>query len=312
MKQLDLGKAGFFAPEIALGCMRMSDLSVDAAANVLQASMDSGINFFDHADIYGGGLSEEMFAKAASKLGLARQDMLIQTKCGIRRADATQHITTYEFSKDHIIASVEGSLRRLQTDYVDLLALHRPDTLMEPEEVAEALDTLHKSGKVRHFGVSNQNQEQIKLLEAYTSHKFVTNQLQFGLVHTGMVDAGFHVNMKSPQSIDHDGGVLEYSRRKGITIQAWSPYRAEVVGPVFIDNPAYPEVNAKLAEYAAQYGVTKDTIATAWVLRHPANMQLITGSMNPERIRQIAKATTIRLSRAEWYDLYLSAGNMLP
>ncbi|MCL2843296.1 MAG: aldo/keto reductase [Oscillospiraceae bacterium] len=312
MKQLDLGKTGFFVPEIALGCMRMADLSIDTAAEVLQTAMEVGVNFFDHANIYGGGLSEEMFAKAARKLGVARQDMILQTKCGIRRADETQHITTYDFSKDHIIASVEGSLKRLQTDYIDLLALHRPDTLMEPEEVAEALDALYKSGKVRYFGVSNQNQEQMKLLEAYTDHKFVTNQLQFGLVHTGMVDIGFHVNMKTPQSVDHDGGILEYSRRKGVTIQAWSPYRAEVVGPVFIDNPDYPAVNAKLAEYAEQHGVTKDTIATAWILRHPAKMQVITGSMNPERIRQIAKAAEVCLSRTEWYDLYLSAGNMLP
>ena len=312
MKQIDLGKTGFLAPEIALGCMRMADLSVDTATDVLQAAMECGINFFDHANIYGGGVSEEMFSKAARQLGIPRQDMLIQTKCGIHRADETQKINTYDFSKDYIIACVEGSLKRLQTDYVDLLSLHRPDTLMEPEEVAEAFEVLHKAGKVRYFGVSNQNPGQMQLLQAYTGHKFVANQLQFGLVHTGMVDAGFNVNMKNPESIDHDGGLLEYCRLHHITIQAWSPYRAEVSGPVFIDNPAYPVLNAKLAEYAAHYNVTKDTIATVWILRHPAKMQVITGSMNPERIRNIAKAVDICLSREEWYDLYLSGGHVLP
>jgi len=306
MKQINLGKSGLIAPEIALGCMRMSDLPVTDAMQVIQTALDIGINFFDHADIYGGGLSEEIFGKAVKELEIPRESLLIQTKCGI------QSPIGYNFSKEYIISCVEGSLSRLQVDYIDLLALHRPDALLEPEDVAAAFDTLHASGKVRYFGVSNQTSGQMKLLQKHTNHKLTVNQLQFGLVHTGMIDAGLNANMKNPSGVDRDGSILDYCRLHDITIQAWSPFRQGWDGEVFLDNPKYPELNTALNKIANKYIVSKDAIAAAWVLRHPANMQILVGSMNPERIAKIAKAAEFSLNREEWYTLYKSVGNVLP
>jgi len=313
MKSINLGAAGLMASEISLGCMRIRDLTVTEGAKVLDAAITSGINFFDHADIYGlNGSAEEVFAGAVKELGLAREDLIIQTKCGLVRNEEWTANISFDFSKEHIISAVEGSLRRLQTDYVDVLALHRPDALMEPLEVAEAFDNLHKRGLVKYFGVSNQSKGQIKLLQKHTPHKLIVNQLQFGLVHTGMIDFGLNVNMKNPASVDHDGELLNFCRAKDITIQAWSPYRLSGAAGVFMDNPEYAELNTVLGELAEQYGVTKDSVATAWILRHPAGIQVITGSMNPERIKNIAKASDINLTRTEWYKLYMSAGNLLP
>jgi len=313
MKQIDLGRSGLIAPEIGLGCMRMCDLSVADAKLVIRASLDAGINFFDHADIYGAhGSSEELFGKAVRELGILRADMLLQTKCGIQKSADQKRLIGFNFSKDYIISCVEGSLRRLQVDYVDLLALHRPDTLMEPEEVAAAFDALYTSGKVRYFGVSNQTPGQMELIGRYTDHKLIVNQLQFSLVHTGMIDAGFNANMKNVSSVDHDGGILDYCRLHDVTVQAWSPFRADWNSDVFVDNPEYPELNAVLDRLAKKYGVSKDAIAAAWILRHPAKMQVLVGSMNPARIANIAKAAAFRLSHEEWYALYQSVGNVLP
>ena len=314
MRQIDLGKSGLMASEITLGCMRMHDLSVAEAARTIRTALDVGISFFDHADIYARphGVSEEIFGQAVRELGLRRENMIIQTKCGIQRSADKTRTVAYNFSKDYIISCAEQSLQRLQVDYIDLLALHRPDTLMEPEEVAAAFDALHTSGKVRYFGVSNQTPGQMALLQKYTDHKLLVNQLQFGLVHTGILDTGINANMKNTHSVDHDGAILDYCRLHDITIQAWSPFRPAIGGDVFIDNPAYPELNATLQELAEIYGVSKDAVAAAWILRHPAKIQVLVGSMNPSRIVQFAKATTFTLSREEWYALYMAAGNMLP
>jgi len=313
MKTMNLGKSGLIAPVISLGCMRMRDMEAHDAANVLEAAMQTSINFFDHADIYGaGGRAETVFADAVKLAGIKRDDMLVQTKCGIvRNADNTGN-AAFDFSKEHIIASAEGSLRRLGMDYVDVYLLHRPDTLMEPQEVAAAFDNLHSRGLVRYFGVSNQSSGQMRLLQKYIPHKLIVNQLQFSIVHTGMVDFGFNVNMKNTPSIDHDGGLLEYCRLEDITVQAWSPFRLDDMSGVFIDHPRYPELNVVLGKLAEKYNVTKDAIATAWILRHPAGMQVIVGSMNPGRVAAIAKAVDIELTRLEWYEVYLAAGNKLP
>jgi len=315
MRQINLGKSGLIAPEIALGCMRMRDLSVEDACGVLRAALDSGMNFFDHADIYRSpqGVAEEIFGRAVKQMGLPRNAITIQTKCGIHRVGHPQKVMAYEFTTKHIMDGVEGSLKRLQTDYVDLFALHRPDTLMEPEEVAEIFETLYAAGKVRYFGVSNFTPGQMELIQKYTGHKLIVNQLQFSLVHTGMIDAGFNANTRRPGSIDHDGGILDYCRLKDVTIQAWTPFRAAVsTGGTFLDHPDYPELGAKLGALAEQYDVSREAIAAAWILRHPAQIQVIIGSMNPERIQRIAKAAEIRLTHAEWYELYLAAGNTLP
>jgi len=313
MKQIDLGKSGLLVPEISLGCMRMRDVSVADAKSVIRTALDVGMHFFDHADIYGPyGLAEETFGKAVKELGIKREEMLIQTKCGIEKTPDQQSVVGFNFAKEYIIQCVEGSLKRLQLDYVDVLALHRPDTLMEPEEVAAAFEVLHSSGKVRYFGVSNQTPGQMALLQKYTKHKLLVNQLQFGLAHTSMVDFGFNANMQNRPSVDHDGGILEYCRLHDVTIQAWSPFRAGMERRVFLDHPDYPALNAKLAMLGEQYGVSKEAVSIAWVLRHPAQMQVIIGSMTPERIEKIAEAARFRLSHEEWYGLYMSVGNELP
>lgn len=306
MKTIDLGKSGLIAPEIALGCMRMSGLLEKEAAEVINACLEVGINMFDHADIYGAGQSEEIFAKALKQTGTKREDIVLETKCGIKPG------ISFDFSKAHIVSSVENSLKRLKTDYIDLLALHRPDTLMEPEEVAEAFDELKKRDLVRHFGVSNQTPGQIALLQKYTDQKLIVNQLQFGIMHTGMIDSGINANMTNLPSIGRDGGILEYSRLHDMTIQAWSPYQYGFFEGVFLGNEKFPELNRAIDAIALKYGVANTAVATAWILRHPAKIQTVVGSMNPKRLADIAKASTIELSREEWYGIYMAAGNELP
>ena len=293
------------ASAVSLGCMRLGGLKENEVERVIETALECGIDHFDHADIYGGGRCESVFGKYISSHPSFRDKVILQTKCGIR-ADM------YDFSREHIISSVEGSLKRLNCDYVDTLLLHRPDTLMEPEEVAEAFEQLHSEGKVRYFGVSNHNSYQIELLKTKVGFPIITNQLQFSITESGMITSGLNVNMKNDESVMHDGGFLEYSRIHNITIQTWSPFQHGFFEGAFIDNPDYPDLNAKLQEIADKYGTTKTAIASAWILRHPANMQLISGSMNPDRIREVCRGADIVLSRAEWYEIYLAAGYMLP
>lgn len=308
MLKVNLGKSDLKVSNISLGCMRLAGSSSKDAAKIITAAYDGGIDFFEHADIYGGGESEKIFAKGLKETGIKREDILLQTKCGIR-----PDYGMFDFSKEHIISSVDKSLKRLNTDYLDLLALHRPDTLVDPQEVAEAFDTLQSSGKVRHFGVSNQNVAQMELLGKYVNQPLLVNQLQFSIMHTPMIDAGFNVNMqRDGMSCDRDGGILEYTRLNNITIQAWSPYQFGFFEGVFIDNPDFPELNAKLEEIGQKYDISKTAVATAWILTHPANMQVVIGTMNIERIRDIAAVSGVKLTRHEWYEIYRAAGNVLP
>lgn len=303
MKNIKIGNMN--ASAVSLGCMRMAGLEKNQVDAIINTALDNGINYFDHADIYGGGDSERLFGEYLARNKGARQNMLIQTKCAI-------HDGQFDFSKEHIIKSVEGSLLRLGVDYVDALLLHRPDTLMEPEEVAEAFNTLEASGKVRSFGVSNQNLMQIELLKTAVKQPLIINQLQFSVVEAGMVTSGMNVNMKNNESFMHDGGILEYSRIKNITIQAWSPFQRGFFGGTFIDNEDFPKLNQKLGEIAEKYAITKTGVAAAWILRHPANFQLIAGTMNPQRLKDICKGADITLTRAEWYEIYRAAGHSLP
>lgn len=305
LKRITIGNSALTASEVALGCMRMADLSKTDANKVINTALENGIDFFDHADIYGGGKSEEVFANAIDMNATVREKMILQSKCGIRQG-------FFDFSKEHIISSVEGSLNRLKTDYLDTLLLHRPDTLFEPEEVAAAFTELEKSGKVRHFGVSNQNPGQIELLKKYVEQDLIANQLQFSIMHTGMIDSGLNVNMTINPSIDRDGGILEYSRLNNMTIQAWSPFQYGFFEGVFLDNDKFPELNRVIDKIAAEKGVTNSAIAVAWIQRHPAKFQTVVGTMNPGRITDIAKASDITLSREEWYEIYRAAGNQLP
>lgn len=304
MKKIKFGSTDLEVSSVILGLMRINNAKDPVA--VLTTAIENGITFFDHADIYGGGECESIFADALAQTEYKREDLFIQSKCGIVPGKM------FDFSKEHIIESVEGSLKRLKMDYLDALLLHRPDTLVEPEEVAAAFDELEKAGKVKYFGVSNQNPSQIELLKKYVSQPLLANQLQFGIMHTGMIDQGIHVNMTDSGSVDHDGGILEYSRLNDMTIQAWSPYQYGFFEGVFIGNEKFLELNAKLEELAEKYQTTATGIASAWILRHPANMQVIAGTMTPHRIEEIAKASTIVLTRQEWYEVYLAAGNILP
>ncbi|MFC5631680.1 MULTISPECIES: aldo/keto reductase [Streptococcus] len=304
MKQV-IGQTGVEGSRISLGCMRMAALDVADAEKVIATSLEAGINFIDHADIYGGGQSEERFRDAVTNLGIAREDLILQSKCGIQRG-------YFDFSKDHILKSVDGILKRLDTDYLDFLVLHRPDILVEPEEVAEAFSQLKQSGKVKHFGVSNQNRYQMELLQSYLDEPLAVNQLQLSPAHTPMFDFGVNVNMRNEAGVNRDSGIVEYCRLNKVTIQAWSPFQIDLGKGLFSGNPDYKELNETISRYAEQYGVSDEAIIIAWILRHPAKMQAIIGSMNPERIVKIAKATEVNLTRPEWYDIYRSAGNVLP
>ncbi|MBO5379776.1 MAG: aldo/keto reductase [Clostridia bacterium] len=303
MKTINIGN--MTASAISLGCMRMSNLEKNQVDAIMETAISNGINFFDHADIYGGGNSEKLFGEYLKRHAGMRDKIFIQTKCAI-------HDGQFDFSKEHILKSVEGSLERLGVDYVDALLLHRPDTLMEPEEVAEAFDILESSGKVRNFGVSNQNLMQIELLKTAVKQPLIINQLQFSVTEAGLVTSGMNVNMKNPESVMHDGGILEYSRINNITVQAWSPFQHGFFAGSYIDNDDFPKLNAKLAEIGEKYGLTKTGVAAAWILRHPAKMQLIAGTMNPERLESICQASNVTLTRAEWYEIYRAAGHSLP
>ncbi len=304
MYTIELGKTGMQVPTVAVGCMRIGDMSQKEIGAFIDTALENGANFFDHADIYGGGKCESVFGKAVSPS--LREKLIIQTKCGIVSGKM------FDFSYEHITKSVEGSLKRLGTDYIDVLLLHRPDALMEPEEVARAFDDLKASGKVRHFGVSNQNPMQMQLLESCLSEPLCANQLQFGVMHSPMIKSGINVNMYNDSGVNRDGSVLDYCRLNKITIQPWSPMQYGFFEGCFIDNEKFPELNKKLEELAEEYAVTKTAIAFAWILRHPAKMQPVTGTTNLMRLTDCLKASEIKLSREQWYEIYKAAGNILP
>ena len=305
MKYIKVPNTDMNASEISLGCMRISDMTNQEVSTLIHTALDEGINFFDHADVYGGGKSEEKFSEALDMNASLREKMILQTKCGIRKG-------SFDFSKEHILEAVDGSLKRLRTEYIDVLLLHRPDALVEPEEVAEAFTILETKGKVKYFGVSNQNPMQIELLCKFVKQKVHFNQLQLSITNTGMIDAGITVNMQIDRSINRDGGILDYCRLKEIIIQPWSPFQYGFFEGVFLNNPKFPELNAKINALAADKNVTKSAIAIAWLLRHPAHMQPIIGTTNPQRVRDSCQASGVALTREEWYQIYLAAGNILP
>lgn len=305
MKTIKLGELE--VPELAVGCRRFNKLSTAEADTLIKGAIDLGANYFDNADIYGGCISEEVFGSVIRNDPSVRDKMFIQTKCGIRKA-----LNAFDMSREYILNAVDGSLRRLNTDHIDTLLIHRLDALYEPEEIAEAFDTLKNQGKVREFGVSNVTPMQIMLLQKYIRQKLVVNQMHFGLAHCSMVAQGISTNMDVDSAVDRDGFVLDFCRLNGITIQTWSTLQYGESAGIFIDSPLYPELNEAMQEIADNYGVTKTAIAYAWVLRHPAKMQPIAGSLKLRRLAESVKATEITLTRDEWYRLFLAAGNKLP
>jgi len=305
MKTMKLGQSDLSVPVIALGCMRINRVDRKTAESFVKTALELGANFFDHADVYGKGECESIFADIAGMSGAVREKMFLQSKCGIKG-------DTFNFSKQHILESVDGSLKRLKTDYLDVLLLHRPDALMEPEEVAEAFDILSSSGKVRAFGVSNQDPNLILLLQHFIKQPIVANQLQLSITNATMITQTMNMNMLDEMAIDRDNGVLNFCRLHHITIQPWSPFQYGFFDGTFVDNAAFPKLNAVLSRLAEKYGVSNTSIVMAWLLRHPAKMQPVTGTMNAGRVTDCVKAAQIELGREEWYEIYLAAGHRLP
>ncbi len=308
MKRLNVVNGPQNVPAIILGCMRMPALTVSEAARMINVAVELGVNFFDHATCYGNGEAETRFGDAFKETGLKREDVFIQGKCGLC-FDRNE----FDWSKETILKSVDEILARLKQDYLDALLLHRPDLIFEPEEVADAFDQLEKSGKVRYFGVSNVPTLMFELLQKHVKQPLVFNQLQFSLEQSQLIDQPFYMNNpKSERSIARDQDTLDYCRLKEITVQAWSPLQRGFIAGCFIDDPDFPELNAALQELGDQYGISKAATAIAWVLRHPAKMQAITGTMNPDHLKDICAAADVKMTHQEWYKLYLASGKFLP
>ncbi len=306
MKQMRLGTSELQVSQIALGCARLTQLDQKGAAQLLHTALEEGINFFDHADIYDGGACESLFSKALELTPSLREKLVLQTKCGICPG-------YFDSSREHILESVDNSLKRLNTEYVDVLLLHRPDTLMEPEEVARAFESLRDSGKVRYFGVSNQTPGTMELLSQALTVPLVADQLQFSPTNTGMIDFALHANMQIDASVDRDGGILEYCRRRNITIQAWSPFQYGTWDGVYLGNEEkWGELNRVLRELSQQKGISPEAVVISWILRHPAGIQPIVGTTNAQRLRGICRADGSLISRPEWYRVYQAAGHKLP
>jgi len=295
--------------EVVLGMMRISDKTDEEIRNLVAAALEVGINFFDHAAIYGGLHGcEKRFAEALNYAPAMRENMILQTKCGI-----DPNGPFFDFSYDHIINSVEASLEALRTDYIDILLLHRPDALVEPEEVARAFDELHGAGKVRYFGVSNQQPGQIELLKTAVKQPLIANQVQLSITHANVIAQPMAMNMNGlEQSIDRDNEVVDYCRCHNMTLQAWSPFQAGFFDGPFIGSDKYPELNSVLDRMAGEKGVTPDALAVAWILRHPANWQVVVGTTNPDRLRAAAAGSGLELTRPQWYELFRAAGHTVP
>lgn len=305
MKHIHRFFNGILSSQVALGCMRIEGMSELEADTYVNTGLELGYNYFDHADIYGAGKCEEVFGGVLKRNPGLRDRMIIQTKCGIRKG-------MYDFSKEHIISSVDGALKRLGVEQIDVLLLHRPDLLMDPSEVASAFDDLYQSGKVTAFGVSNHSAAQIELLKKYVKQDLQFNQLQLSITNAQMISSGANVNLDNSDGVNRDGYIRDYCRINDITIQPWSPLQYGFISGNFLSNEKYSELNKTLKEVAEKYDITETGLAIAWILRLPEKMQPIVGSTNIDRLKQIAKASDITLAAEDWYKIYLAAGYNLP
>jgi predicted oxidoreductase len=308
MRYIKFGERQKEVSEVVLGLMRISEMTVDQVEDLIESALAVGINAFDIADCYGHGKCEQVLGEVLKRRPDLREKMWIQSKCGIRM----EEFTYFDFSKEHILEAVDGILERLNVDYIDSLLLHRPDALMEPAEIAEAFDLLKSQGKVIDFGVSNQNPMMMALIQKDVNQPLVANQLQLSAAFTPSFDAGFHVNMKQEAGIVRDSSIFEYCRLHDVVIQAWSVLQFDYFGGVFLGSEKYPELNHVLNRLAEKYHVSPSAVAIAWVLRYPAKMQAVIGTTKKARVAEAAKAAEIQLTRKEWYEIYLAAGNDLP
>lgn len=310
MQYIEFGKDKDKVSEIVMGLMRISEMSTGEALDLIETGLEEGINFLDLADIYGGGKSEEVIGKVFTENPSLRAEFFIQSKCGIR---CDPDFTYFDFSRDYILEAVDGILSRLHTDHLDSLLLHRPDALMEPDEIAEAFDRLYKAGKVRNFGVSNMTPMMMEMLSREIQFPICANQIQLSCAVTQVFDAGFHMDMQCDKGIMRDGGgVLEYCRMKKIPVQAWSSLQYGYFQGTFLGSDNYWELNTVLNRIASEKEVTPMAVALAWILRYPGATQAVIGTTKSTRVREAAKATEVRLSKKEWYEIYLAAGNDLP
>ena len=308
MRYITIGQDDKELSEIVLGMMRIKDKSVKEVEELVETALSVGINAFDLADIYGRGRCEELLGLVLKNRPDLREKMWIQSKCGIR----IEEFTYFDFSKDYIIKSVDGILQRLKIDHLDSLLLHRPDALMESDQVAEAFDLLYKQGKVRNFGVSNQNPMMMELLKKDVKQPLAVNQLQLSAAFTPGFESGFHVNMEDSQAAMRDGSIFEYCKLHDVVIQAWSVLQFGYFKGNFVGNEKFQALNQVLDRLATKYGVTSSTIAISWILRYPAKMQAVVGTTNPKHLREVSQAANFSLTRKEWYEIYLAAGNNLP
>lgn len=308
MKYITLGQDDKELSEIVLGMMRIKDKSVKEVEELVETALSVGINAFDLADIYGRGRCEELLGLVLKNRPDLREKMWIQSKCGIR----IEEFTYFDFSKDYIIKSVDGILQRLKIDHLDSLLLHRPDALMESDQVAEAFNLLYKQGKVRDFGVSNQNPMMMELLKKDVKQPLAVNQLQLSAAFTPGFESAFHVNMEDSQAAMRDGSIFEYCQLHDVVIQAWSVLQFGYFKGNFVGNEKFQALNQVLDRLAIKYGVTSSTIAISWILRYPAKMQAVVGTTNPKHLREVSQAANFSLTRKEWYEIYLAAGNNLP
>lgn len=306
MNQIQLGSSQLAVSQLALGMMRSSLNEAKDMQALLEKALELEINFVDHADIYAWkNVAEELYGQVMAEAPHLRDKFLVQTKCGICSG-------YYDSSYEHIVESVNTSLKRMHLDVIDVLLLHRPDALMEPEEIARAFDQLEADGKVKYFGVCNMNPGQMALIQKYIHQPLLVNQMQMSIVHAPMIDSGIYVNMTDGRSVMRDGSLLDYARRQGVTIQAWSILQAGWKQGTFLENEAYPQLNQVLAKLSEKYNVTKSAVALAWLLRHPAKIQPISGTASPKHLEELVHAFDFTLTRPEWYELYLSAGRTLP
>lgn len=308
MRYITLGQDDKELSEIVLGMMRIKDKSVKEVEELVETALSVGINAFDLADIYGRGRCEELLGLVLKNRPDLREKMWIQSKCGIR----IEEFTYFDFSKDYIIKSVDGILQRLKIDHLDSLLLHRPDALMESDQVAEAFNLLYKQGKVRDFGVSNQNPMMMELLKKDVKQPLAVNQLQLSAAFTPGFESAFHVNMEDSQAAMRDGSIFEYCQLHDVVIQAWSVLQFGYFKGNFVGNEKFQALNQVLDRLAIKYGVTSSTIAISWILRYPAKMQAVVGTTNPKHLREVSQAENFSLTRKEWYEIYLAAGNNLP
>ena len=308
MRYITLGQDDKELSEIVLGMMRIKDKSVKEVEELVETALSVGINAFDLADIYGRGRCEELLGLVLKNRPDLREKMWIQSKCGIR----IEEFTYFDFSKDYIIKSVDGILQRLKIDHLDSLLLHRPDALMESDQVAEAFDLLYKQGKVRNFGVSNQNPMMMELLKKDVKQPLAVNQLQLSAAFTPGFESGFHVNMEDSQAAMRDGSIFEYCKLHDVVIQAWSVLQFGYFKGNFVGNEKFQQLNQVLNRLALKYSVSPSAIAIAWVLRYPAKMQAVVGTTNPKHLIEASHASHVNLTRKEWYEIYLAAGNDLP